>query len=49
MIDLTIASTCDRFLCMNIDVGSILIGIGLGVILVYVLFRKKLVGKKENE
>ncbi len=48
MINLTITSTCDKFICMSVDIGSILIGIGLGVILVYILFRKKLMRKKEE-
>ncbi len=48
MIDLTIANTCDRFLCMNIDIGSIIIGICFGVILMYIFFRKKLMRKKEE-
>ena len=48
MIDLTIANNCDRFFCMNIDIGSIIIGLGLGVILIYILFRKKLMRNKEE-
>ncbi len=48
MINLTISNVCDRFLCMNIDLGSILIGIGLGVILMYLLFRKRLMRKEEK-
>lgn len=48
MIDLTLMQNCDKFVCMSIDIGSILIGIGLGVCLTYFLFRKKLMRKKEK-
>ncbi len=48
MINLTIANACDRFLCMNLDIGSIIIGMGLGGILMYILFRKRLMRKKEE-
>jgi len=47
MIDLTIANSCDKFICMSFDIGSIIIGMCLGVILIYILFRKKLMRKKE--
>ena len=48
MIDFTIVSGCDKFICMNIDIGSIIIGLGLGVILMYFLFKKRLIRKKEE-
>ena len=45
MIDLTLMQNCDRFICMSVDIGSIIIGIGLGVLLIYSLFRKRLIKK----
>ena len=48
MINLTIANSCDGFICMSLDIGSIIIGMGLGVILIYILFRKRLIRKKKE-
>ena len=41
MIDLTLVQCCDRVICMSLDLGSILIGIGLGAIIIYFIMRKK--------
>ena len=37
MIDLTIASSCSTLICMSIDIGSIVAGMGFGVFLTYLL------------
>ncbi len=49
MIDLSLIRQCDSFVCMTIDIGSIIIGIGLGVLLMTLLFWKRLTKKEECE
>lgn len=41
MINLTLLQGCDRFICMSIDLASILIGIGLGMIFLYYFIIRK--------
>lgn len=42
MIDLTLFRNCDKVICTSFDIGSILVGMGFGMIfLYYFIIRKK--------
>ena len=49
MIDLSLIRWCDGSACMTLDVGSIIAGIAFGVLLMTLLFWKKLMRKEECE
>ncbi len=49
MINTTILSGCDKIICMNLDIVSIMIGMGLGMMCFYLVAKKHLKRKKQED
>jgi len=49
MINLSLVTNCDRWICMTLDIGSIIIGLGIGVILITILFKKRLMRRPHQK